>query len=225
VFSLQRVIDDIGRKRQERRFASQSKGKLIDAIQHVYSINIDKLTGIFSHVSLDTVPADLPAYIEVRSLRDSGLNAFLVTRAIEVAQLPRFIMAVRNGREEVAWQHYRQGDLHTLIKHDQELSGINVRLLTNDVALIQEMASASFNPPCPWVSFYELGPFVGSMQGNAEHWYHYIWDRYWEALTLAEQAQFLEEKRKETIAYMPESEWKDWVDGLRFRDPRTRDSR
>ncbi len=101
MFSLQRVIDDIGRKRQEHRFASQSNGKLIDAIQHVYGINIDKLAGIFSHVSLDTVPADLPAYIEVRSLRDSGLNAFLVTRAIEVAQLPRFIMAVRNGREEV----------------------------------------------------------------------------------------------------------------------------
>lgn len=219
------MIDDMGRKRSERRFALKAKSKMIEAIQHVYGIQIDKLADIFSRKNSGAVPECIPSYIDVQNLRDSGLNAFLVTRTIEVAQLPRYIIAIREGREEVAWQHYRQGDLHTLIKHDQKLSGIDTHLLTNDVALIQKLASASFNPPCPWIAFYELGPFVGSMQGNAEYWYHHTWDRYWHALTLSDQAQFLEEKRQETAAYMSENEWQDWVDGLRFRDPRTRDSR
>jgi hypothetical protein len=223
VFSLQRMIDDIGRKRQERRFPSQSKSKMLEAVQHVYGVSVDELAGIFSRVSPDAVPDGLPAYIEVRNLRDVGLNAFLVSQTIEIDQLPPYIIAIRDGREETAWQHYSQGDLQTLVRHHQELAGVNMRLLTNDVELVRKLASAGFNPPCPWVAFYELGPFVGSLQGNAEYWYRCIWDRYWQALSLAEQAELLERKRRENRAYMSETEWQDWVDGLGFRDPRTRD--
>ncbi len=78
-------------------------------------------------------------------------------------KMPRYILTIRDGHEETNWQHYRNGDLHTLVKHDRH------------------------------------------------------------ALSLTEQADFLERKRLETRAYT-ESEWQDWVDGLEFRDPKTGDS-
>lgn len=99
-----------------------------------------------------------------------------------------------------------------------------MRLLTNDVTLVRQLIKADFNPPCPWVAFYELGPFVGSLQGNAEFWYHHIWDKFWESLSPTEQTAFLEKKRGETLPYMSDQEWEDWVSELRFRDPKTRNS-
>jgi len=224
VFSLQRIIDDIGRKRQERRFASQSQNRLTEVIEHVFGADIDKLKEIFPSSGIVTILDDFPAYIEIRPLRDIGVNAFLVSQTIEVAQMPRYVMTIRNGREKTEWQHYNNDHLHTFLKHDQELAGFNMRLLTNDIALIRQLADARFNPPCQWIAFYELGPIAGSLQGNAEYWYHHVWDRYWEALSLHEQSEFLARKRQETISYMSESEWRDWISGLRFRDPRTRDS-
>ncbi|WP_233828876.1 hypothetical protein [Paraburkholderia sp. ZP32-5] len=223
MFSLQRMIDDIGRKRQERRFASQAGKRQVEAIEHVFGLDIDKLKETFAAGGIPMLPADLPAYIEIRSLRDIGVNALLVYQTIEVNQLPRYIMTIRDGCDEMHWQHYREGDSHTLVRHDQEFAGVNMRLLTNDVALIGRLVNAGFNPPCPWIAFYELGPVVGSLQGNAEYWYQHIWDRYWGALSLEEQSDFLERKRRETMAYMSESEWLEWVDGLRFRDLRARD--
>jgi hypothetical protein len=219
------MIDDMGRKRQERRFASQSRSKMPDAVEHAYGLSIEKLAEFFSPSCMLAVPPTLPASIKVRSLEDTGLGAFLVHQTIEVAQIPPYIMAIRNGREEVGWRHYKQADLQTLVRHDQELAGINMRLLTNDVSLIRKLACAGFNPPCPWIAFYELGPFVGSLQGNADYWYHHVWDPYWESLSFPEQADFLERKRRETVAYMSENEWRDWVEGLRGRDARAQNPR
>ncbi|KWN78304.1 hypothetical protein WM24_29440 [Burkholderia ubonensis] len=217
------MIDDMGRKRQERRFALQSTGNLKEAIEHVYGVSVAELKVIFGSADIDSMPEDLPACVEVRNLDKIGVNAFLVRQIIEVAQVPPYIKMIREGREETSWQRYDKGGLHTLVKHDQELSGVNMRLLTNDVELVRQLAEADFNPPCPWIAFYELGPFVGSMQGNAEYWYHHIWDKYWESLSIEDQDAFLEKKRRETVAYMSDQEWGDWVSELRFRDPRTRD--
>ncbi|EEA03514.1 hypothetical protein BH160DRAFT_1195 [Burkholderia sp. H160] len=225
MFSLQRMIDDIGRKRQERRFASTSGNRQIEAIEHVFGLDIDKLKKTFVEGGIPAMPGDLPAYIALRDLGDIGVTAFLVRQTIEVTQLQSYIMTIRDGRDETDWQHNSQGDLHTLVRHDREFAGLNMQLLTNDVALIRRLASPGFNPPCPWVAFHELGPTVGSLQGNAEYWYHHIWDPYWEALSLDDQSEFLERKRRETVAAdMSEGEWLQWVDGLRFRDPRTRSS-
>ncbi|WP_322009309.1 hypothetical protein [Paraburkholderia sp. J12] len=224
MFSIQKMLDDIGRKRQEQRFVSQSKDRLKEALEQVYGAKIERLRTIFPAHRADTVPGELPRYIEVHNLKDIGVNALLVCQTIEVAQVPRYIMTIREGRDETSWQHYEKGALHTLLKHDQELSGMNMRLLTNDVELVFHLANAGFNPPCPWVAFYELGPFVGSMQGNAEYWYRHIWDRFWESLSLADQIEFLERQRYENEAYMSADEWQDWVDGVRFRDARTRNS-
>ncbi|MFT4067966.1 hypothetical protein [Paraburkholderia sp.] len=165
------MIDDIDRKRQEQRFAAQSGNRQIEASEQGFGFDTNKLKETFVAGGIPTMSTDLPAYIEVRNLREIGVNAFLVRQTIEVTQLPSYIMNIRDGRDETDWQHYRRGDSHTLVRHDQKFAGINMRLLTDDVELVRRLASAGFNPPCPWIASCELGPVVGSLQGNAEYWY------------------------------------------------------
>ena len=135
---------------------------------------------------------------------------------------PRYLNIIREDRKEVAWRHYERDGLHTLVTNDEQLSGKNVRLLTNDVDLLRKLASSGFYPPCPWIAFYELGSLAHATQGDAEYWYHNIWDPFWESLSLDEQSVFLDKKRAETLDYLTDEEWADWVEGIRWRDPRYR---
>jgi hypothetical protein len=220
VFSLKRKLDELGRARQERRFAEQAGRRRIEAVQHVFGISLERLQDVFSAPVEDE---RLPAYPLVIYLGDQGVKAFLHTQTIEMDQYPRYLHIIREGREEVTFHHYERDGLHTFVAQHEEMSGKNIRLLTNDAELLRKLARSGFNPPCPWVAFYELGPFVSATQGNAEYWFNNIWQPFWESLSLDEQSAFLEKKRPESSSYMSEQEWSDWVDGIRLRDARYRD--
>ncbi|WGS48607.1 hypothetical protein LFL96_12485 [Paraburkholderia sp. D15] len=224
MFSLQKMLDEIGPERQERRVALRHRERQIKAIERAYDVNLGKLKTLFPVHREERRTLTVAPHIEVRELEAIGVHALLVRQTIEVAQVPRYISIIRGECDETSWQVYERGALRTLLKHDEALSGTNMRLLTNDAELVHRLADSGFNPPGTWLAFYELGPFVGSLQGNAAYWYSQLWDPYWGGLSLVEQTEFLEKQRLESTAYMSDEEWQGWVDRLGFRDSRICDS-
>lgn len=80
-----------------------------------------------------------------------------------------------------------------------------------------------FNPPPPWLAWYELGSSICNLQGDAQYWYENVWDRYWESLSLAEQDAFIEARRTSANAYLTDEEWGEWLEAVRTRDARYRE--
>ncbi|RQS03060.1 hypothetical protein DIE07_32930 [Burkholderia sp. Bp9002] len=133
---------------------------------------------------------------------------------------------VRQGREEVAYFHFmREVDgqsLSTIISPAWRFSERDVRLLSNDVELIAKLSEQRFHPTPPWITLYEFGPILHISQGDPHYWLSYVWDSFWESLSLDEQTSFLEEGRKETGAYISAEDWELWVESIRIRDARFR---
>lgn len=117
----------------------------------------------------------------------------------------------------------RGGSIHTFFSSADHYSGKTVSLLTNDVELICSVSAFEFNPPLPWLAWYELGSLIYTLQGDAQYWYENVWDRYWESLSLTEQDAIIEERRSSTNAYLSEEEWEEWLEAVRTRDARYRE--
>ncbi|MCM2973484.1 hypothetical protein [Larsenimonas suaedae] len=71
-----------------------------------------------------------------------------------------------------------------------EFAGLMVVLITNCVALIDQVYRMRPMPPLPQNSFPDLDPddYPGSLQGNIEYWCDYHWHPYWQTLTQDEKA-------------------------------------
>ncbi|RZT42885.1 hypothetical protein EV147_1931 [Cupriavidus agavae] len=133
-----------------------------------------------------------------------------MTLNIEIEAFPRCINLIRTGRSEFSYHHFTRGSAHTFLTHDDEFGGRNIRLLTNDVDLLESLAISKFGPPPPWVIWYDLGP-VPYNQGDPDFWSAYIWAPYWKSLSAEERDIFLERWRDRTRSYIAEAEWEEWV--------------
>ncbi|PRD87839.1 hypothetical protein C6P88_28095, partial [Burkholderia contaminans] len=144
-------------------------------------------------------------------------------RSVEVEQFPVYANLVDTGRERVGpCQFERDGSLHTFFSSVDRYSGKQVSLLTNDAELVRSVSASRFNPPPPWLAWYELGPLICNLQGEAQYWYENVWDRYWESLGLAEQDVFIQRQRSSTDFYLSGKEWAEWLEAVRTRDARYR---
>lgn len=225
MFSVFRAIEELGHRRQEKRLAQQAKKRRLEALPHVFGVSSSSLQEVFgTGASKDLRAESSPnRYPSNEHLGDLDLNAILQCQNVEINQFPLYVKVIESGRDEVAPRHYERDGLHTYFSYDDEFGGRNMRLLTNDVALLKEIAASTFHPPPPWVAWHELGPYRPPTQGDPEYWFCHIWDPFWESLRLEEQDKFFQEWRSTTRAYISDEDWEEgWIYLVRMRDPRFR---
>ena len=147
-----------------------------------------------------------------------------MTQDVEVEQFPVYVNLVAAGRVRVGPRQFaRDGAIHAFFSCVDRYSGKQVSLLTNDVKLVRSVSAAGFNPPPPWLAWYECGSLIYNLQGDAQYWYENVWDRYWDSLILTEQDAFMDGRRSSANAYLSEAEWAEWIDAIRTRDSRYRE--
>ncbi|KAB0640673.1 hypothetical protein F7R25_04030 [Burkholderia stagnalis] len=217
MFSLSRAIEEFSIKRQEKVLSKKVETGRLNALQHVFGVPLEMLKGMFSN-PMEDFNSDYPRTENLGSL---GIEAFLVTVNVEINSFPLCLNLIKAGKKEISRNHYEQGGRHTLVAHDDEFGGRNIRLLTNDIELIKSLAKAKYGPPPPWVVWYDLGPYPYN-QGNEEHWSVYVWSPYWVSLSLEEQDKFIEDWREKTKSYISDEDWDSWVFKIRFADPKSK---
>lgn len=87
--------------------------------------------------------------------------------------------------------HHAQESSHVFLHQYADFAGICVLLISNDIALLQQLIAFKATPPAPWESFPEVDPdTLGSLQGNIEFWCDTFWRPYWLSLSEAERSQY-----------------------------------
>ncbi|KVG26709.1 hypothetical protein BGV70_22890 [Burkholderia ubonensis] len=194
------------------------------AASRLFDTNLDVLRKTFASTPMALQSASLPNYPGAVWMGHIGVNAFGVTQDIEIEQFPVYFNLVVAGRERVGPRQFmRDGSIHAFFSNTNHYSGKQVSLLTNDVELVHSVSASEFNPPPPWLAWYELGSSICNLQGDAQYWYENVWDRYWESLSLAEQDAFIEARRTSANAYLTDEEWGEWLEAVRTRDARYRE--
>lgn len=215
---FKRKVEELQTKRAER--------ESLKNLEDTFGKSLSELQTIFGSGSLDLKKQRLPAYPKPIYQDDAGIDAFGLIHHVQPSQFPALLNLVRQGREEVAYFHFmREVDgqlLSTLLSPSWRFSERDVRLLSNDVELIAKLSEQGFHPPPPWITLYEFGPVLHISQGDPHYWLNYVWDSFWESLSLDEQTNFLEAGRKETDAYISTEDWELWVESIRMRDARFR---
>ncbi|BCM12954.1 hypothetical protein MAFF241648_21440 [Ralstonia solanacearum] len=197
------------------------------AVERVFGIGVNELRQMFpmDGYNLKDVGSSDP---QDKYLDKLGVNAVVHTEELSIEQFPLLVNILKSGREETTFRHFVRKapglNAHTILATEDRFSGKTVRLITNDVELLKTISAARFSPPPPWVAWYELGAVgAAARQGDAEFWYGYVWDRFWNKLSLEEQALYLENWREKTEAYISNEDWSDWVSFVRRRDPKYRE--
>lgn len=222
--SLKRMFDQFLRERESKRISRALFEEHKTAALRLFDTNLDVLRKTFESTLTTLQSASLPSYPGAVWMGHIGVNAFGMTQDIEVEQFPVCFNLVVAGRERAGpSQFVRDGSIHTFFSSTDHYSGKKVSLMTNDVELVHLVSASEFNPPPPWLVWYELGSSNCNLQGDAQYWHENVWDRYWESLSLAEQDAFIEARRTSTNAYLTEEEWGEWLEAVRTRDARYRE--
>ncbi|MEC4775145.1 hypothetical protein [Burkholderia cenocepacia] len=216
---LKRVFGNFVDARQLRRASRDLFKRRQQAIEQLFEADLEYVRAVFAETPAALRLESFPHYPGAVWTGDLGVNAFYVTQDIEVEQFPIYAKLVRTGRARSGpCQFVRDGALHTFFASVDRYSGKQVSLWTNDVELVRSVSASRFNPPPPWLAWYELGPMTCDLQGDAQYWYENVWDRYWESLSLVEQDAFIGVRLPSAYAYLSEEEWAEWVDAVRTRD-------
>lgn len=224
VSTLKRMIGDFVDGRQSRRASRELLAHQQTAIEQLFEADLTYLREKFAGTPRALQSESFPDYPGAVWMEDLGIKAFCVTQDVEVEQFPVYVNLVSAGRERVGPRQFvRDGPLHTFFSGIDRYSGKQISLLTNDVELVRSVSVSGFNPPPPWLAWYELGSLIYTLQGDAQYWYENVWDRYWEHLSLTEQDAFIDKRRPLTSAYLSGEQWTEWLDAIRMRDARYRE--
>ncbi|WP_143134786.1 hypothetical protein [Burkholderia ubonensis] len=223
--SLKRMFDQFLRERESKRISRALLEEHEAAVVRLFNTSLDALRKTFANTPITLQSTPLPNYPEAVWMGHIGINAFGMTQDIEVEQFPVYFNLVATGNARVGRRRLGcSGATHTFFSSTDRFSGKTVSLLTSDVELIRAVSAEKFNPPPPWIAWYELGSLIHNLQGDAQYWYENVWDRYWESLSLIEQDAFIEARRLSTNSYLTAEQWEDWVESIRMRDKRYRGS-
>lgn len=221
VLLLKRMFDQFVCERRNQRITRALLKEHKAAAVRLFDTNLDALRKTFASTPTTLQSTPLPNYPGAVWMGHIGINAFGVTQDIEVEQFPVYFNLVAAGNERLGRHRFGRSDAtRTFFASADRFSGKTISLLTSDVELICAVSAAKFNPPPPWIAWYELGPLIHNLQGDAQYWYEDVWDRYWESLSLGEQDTFVEERRSSTNAYLSEDELGMWLEAVRTRDAR-----
>ncbi|RQU57105.1 hypothetical protein [Burkholderia cenocepacia] len=216
---FKRKVEELQTKRAER--------ESLKSLEDAFGRSLGELQAIFGSGAIDLEQQQLPTYPKPIYQGDAGINAFGLVHHVQPGQFPALLNLVRQGRDEVAYFHFiREVDgqsLSTIISPTWRFAERVVRLLSNDIELIAKLSEQGFHPTPPWIALYEFGPVLHIGQGAPHYWLNYVWDSFWESLSLDEQTSFLKEGREEAGAYISAEDWKLWIQSIRMRDARFRE--
>ncbi|HIF9380586.1 TPA: hypothetical protein ACX6RR_000378 [Photobacterium damselae] len=69
-----------------------------------------------------------------------------------------------------------------------DFNGHIVHLITDQTDLVSGIINSNFHPPKPEHSFPDISPLeYGSLQGNLDFWFNWLWLPYWQHLSKEEQ--------------------------------------
>ncbi|UVE53827.1 hypothetical protein [Burkholderia sp. EMB26] len=216
---FKRKVEELQTKRAER--------ESLKSLEDAFGRSLGELQAIFGSGAIDLEQQQLPTYPKPIYQGDAGINAFGLVHHVQPGQFPALLNLVRQGRDEVAYFHFiREVDgqsLSTIISPTWRFAERVVRLLSNDIELIAKLSEQGFHPTPPWIALYEFGPVLHIGRGDPHYWLNYVWDSFWESLSLDEQTSFLKEGREEAGAYISAEDWKLWIQSIRMRDARFRE--
>ncbi|KWI59932.1 hypothetical protein WT72_09010 [Burkholderia pseudomultivorans] len=222
--TLKRMFGDFVDTRRRRRASCDLSKQRQQAIEQIFEADLAYVREVFAETPAALRSESFPDYPGAVWTGDFGVSAFYVTQDVEVVQFPIYVNLVVKGRKRAGPRQFvRDGSLHTFFSAADRHSGKQVSLLTNDVELVRSVSASGFNPPPPWLAWYELGSLIYTLQGDAQYWYENVWDRYWESLSLDEQGVFIERQRSSMSAYLSEGERREWLAAVRTRDARYRE--
>ncbi|HDV6330103.1 hypothetical protein KDW63_18915 [Burkholderia cenocepacia] len=223
---LKKVFGDFVDARQLRRASRDLFKQRQQAIELLFEADLAFVRDAFAETPAALRSESFPDYPGAVWTGDLGVNAFYVMQDVEVEQFPVYVNLVTTGRERLGpCRFVRDGSLQTFFSSVDRYSGKQVSLLTNDAELVRSVSASRFNPPPPWLAWYELGPLICNLQGDAQYWYENVWDKYWESLSLAEQDEFIQKRQSSASVAMSDEEWADWLEAVRTRDARYRERR
>ncbi|UIP28992.1 hypothetical protein [Photobacterium sp. TLY01] len=107
-------------------------------------------------------------------------------KSILQAQYPEVSVEVYREVKEIACSDSSIFKLNLL----DGFGGCVVHLITNDHSIVDAILDANFSPPEPMISFPDINPDeYGSLQGDIDYWFTWLWVPYWESLTQDERAE------------------------------------
>ncbi len=72
-----------------------------------------------------------------------------------------------------------------------EFRGIVVNLITNNNDLLIEIDKSNLYTPPPWIVYPNEDPrYLGSLQGEIDYWFYFIWHPFWNSLSLEEKKNY-----------------------------------
>ncbi|MBR7969722.1 hypothetical protein [Burkholderia cenocepacia] len=215
------------KRKVEELQTKRAEWESLKSLEDAFGRSLGELQAIFGSGAIDLEQQQLPTYPKPIYQGDAGINAFGLVHHVQPGQFPALLNLVRQGRDEVAYFHFiREVDgqsLSTIISPTWRFAERVVRLLSNDIELIAKLSEQGFHPTPPWIALYEFGPVLHIGQGDPHYWLNYVWDSFWESLSLDEQTSFLKEGREEAGAYISAEDWKLWIQSIRMRDARFRE--
>ncbi|NIF76895.1 hypothetical protein F3J20_05695 [Paraburkholderia sp. Cy-641] len=196
------------------------------SLEKTFRKSLSELKALFATGPHDLEKLRHSAYPKPIYQGDVGIHAFGLVYHVQPHQFPVLLNLTRQGRKEVSYLHFERVldgySLHTIVSPEWRFAQRDVRLLSNDVELLAALSTQGFQPPPPWITLYELGLVLYVTQGDAHFWLNYVWDPFWESLSLEEQDGYLARARMETATYILEGDWAEWVESVRMRDARYR---
>ncbi|CAD6528527.1 hypothetical protein ACFQ3P_11385 [Paraburkholderia sabiae] len=214
-----------GKENQEQKQRKRAEKETITSLENTFGRTFEQLRALFEGGPSQLESESFGDYPGASYQGGLGINVWSLVFDIESHQFPRFLNLVREGSEQTDWLCFRRienRNVSTLLATESRFRGVAVRMLSNDAQLIRRIETSDFNPAPPWIAMYEHGPFMHLTQGAEEYWDIYIWRRFWRGRTLEQQRAFLSKAREETIGYIADEQWADWMLEIRMSDPRTR---
>lgn len=146
-------------------------------------------------------PASLPL--------DAGIEAYLVRFLVSEGCMEKLTLAlsqigylVRPGlNTQVIVRSDDPSDRKMVLFLHPSFAGTVVSLVSDDLYVLEILQQTRLEPPLPEESFPWIDPEgLGSLQGDIEYWWTYLWLPFWTSLTQEEQSNLeLEPEWREFI--------------------------
>ncbi|MDO6707288.1 hypothetical protein [Photobacterium sp. 1_MG-2023] len=121
-------------------------------------------------------------------------QAYNLLFLMDWAQFPHFQAILRTHYPQISvciTGEVQKGPKHTIFRMclRDDFGGCFVHLISDDHAFIDTVLATGFTPPKPMTSFPDINPEAfGSLQGDLDYWFSWLWMPYWTSLTSDEKA-------------------------------------
>lgn len=165
--------------------------RIFDKKYKIYNCYYNEIREIFSKDKFSLYAGS--AYPEKFDMSEAKIYAYLVKILVTEDSYKNFIAILKRhfstNFDNIKNKPIVQEGIAFAIIH--EFKGLTINLITNNIQLLNDIDSAKLDTRPPWIVFPELDPrYLGSLQGDMDYWFCYIWDPFWNNLSLEERKSY-----------------------------------